>query len=133
MGDDYTPSDSAGSPYMCLADGMWRGFLSCDLSVHFLSSLVSLDRGPVQKCASWKHAFFVHAYICCEPSLLVWVFHQVIFRHTWINIPSVVVEKMKKCMQDSDSLFHNPAYDVDISIIWWSGAKKLISRFDQLV
>jgi hypothetical protein len=41
------------------------------------------------------------------------------------------LEKTNICMPDS--LFHDPTYDVDIRIIWWSGAKKLISRFDEFV
>jgi hypothetical protein len=86
--DNYTPSDSAGSPCKCPADGKWKGFLSFDLSVRYLSSLASLDRSPGQKCASWRHAFFVRVNTCCEPSPLVWASHRVIFHRTWD--PSVV-------------------------------------------
>ena len=126
---NYTPSDFAGSPYRSLKDGKWKGFLSCDLSVHFSSNLVSLDQSPVQKCASWRRAFFVHANTCYGPFPLVWGFHQVRFHHTLV--PSAV-ENERVCAA-RNLLFHDPAYDVDVRIIWRSRAKKLFSRFDELV
>jgi hypothetical protein len=85
---NYAPFDSASSPCKCLADEMWKGFLSYGLYVQFLSSCVYLDRSPAQKCVSLKHAFFAHVYTCCGASPLAWAFHQEIFRRTWA--PSVV-------------------------------------------
>src|SRR6266567_9523712 len=125
--EDYTPSDFAGSPCRSQEDGKWKGFPSCDLSVRSSSNLVSLGRSPFQKGGSWRHAFSVHAYTCCEPFPLVCDFRQGIFHHTLV--PSVVESERVL----ADPLLHDPAYDVDVRIIWRGRAKKLFGSFDELV
>ena len=81
---NYAPSYFVGSPCRSLEDERWKDSLSYDLSVHFSSNLVSLDQSPVQKCGSWRPAFSVHVYTCCELLPPVCDFPQVIFHRTLV-------------------------------------------------
>jgi hypothetical protein len=67
--------------------------------------------------------------MCCEQPLQVYGCHQAVFHRILVAVRC----NNSTHIAETAALIHNPANDINISIIRWVGTQKVLCRLDELV